>query len=182
MHNALGMIELSSMAKGFEVSDIMLKTSTVELVAATSVCPGKYFVIVHGDVAAVDSAVRAGREIADTYIVDDFVLANVHPEVFPAITATTQPMSIKALGVLEAFSIATMIIAADAALKSADIDAIELRLGSGMGGKSYFTMTGDVSAVNEAVEIGSQILAESGMMVEKVVIPRPAPDLLEALL
>ncbi len=181
MLKAIGMVEMTSIAKGFEAADAMLKTAAVELLASTPVCPGKYFIIVHGDVSAVESAVKAGKTIAGEYLVDEFVLANVHPAVFPAITATSPLMPLKALGILESFSIAAMIVSSDACLKAADVEAIELRLGSGLGGKSYFTMTGDVAAVNAAVAAGAQLLAEKGMMVEKVVIPSPAKELLSVL-
>lgn len=182
MLKAIGMVELTSIAKGFEAADAMLKTAAVELLASTPVCPGKYFIIVHGDVSAVESAVNAGKSICGELLVDEFVLANVHPMIFPAITATSTLAPLKALGILEAFSVSAMIVSADAALKAADVDAIELRLGSGLGGKSYFTMTGDVAAVNAATEAGSKILKEKGMMVEKVVIPSPAKELLSVLI
>lgn len=182
MLKAIGMIEMTSIAKGFEAADAMLKTAAVELLASTPVCPGKYFIIVHGDVSAVESAVKAGAQIAGDHMVDTFVLANVHPAIFPAITATSPVMPMRALGILESFSIAAMIVSADAAVKAADVDAVELRLGSGLGGKSYFTLTGDVAAVNAAVSVGAQQLAEKGVLVEKVVIPSPAKELLASLL
>lgn len=181
MIKAIGMIEMISIAKGIEAADSMLKTAAVELLVSTPVCPGKYFIIVHGDVSAVESAVQAGENIAGEYILDAFVLANVHPMVFPAITATTPLAPLRALGILESFSISAMVISADAALKAADVEAIELRLGSGLGGKSYFTMTGDVASVNAAVEAGANLLKERGMMVEKVIIPSPISDLLSVL-
>ena len=64
----------------------------------------------------------------------------------------------------------------------ANVEALELRLGSGLGGKSYFTLTGDVAAVKAAVDVGSAMAAERGLLVEKVVIPSPAKELLSALL
>jgi len=181
MLTAIGMVELTSIAKGFEAADAIIKAADVQLLSATAVCPGKYIIIFHGNVSAVESAVRAGKEIAGEYLVDEFVLANVHPSVFPAITATTPVTEIKALGILESFSIATMIVAADAALKAADVEAIELRLGSGLGGKSYFTMTGDVAAVSAATFSGAKVAIEKGLLVEKVVIPSPAKELISAI-
>lgn len=177
MYNAIGMIELSSVAKGILATDLMIKTAYVEVVTATSVCPGKYIAIVQGDVAAVDSAVNAGVEAAGEYLVDTFILPNVHPEVFPAITATTVPDGSGALGIMEAFSLASMIIAADAALKAADVRALELRLGSGLGGKAYFTFTGDVAAVEAGIEAGKAIIREKGLLVDMEVIPAPAAKL-----
>jgi microcompartment protein CcmL/EutN len=181
MLTAIGMIELTSIARGFGAADAMIKAADVEILAATAVCPGKYFIIVHGNVSSVESSVKAGKAIAGEYLVDEFVLANVHPAVFPAITATTTLTEIDALGILESFSIATMIVAADEALKAANVFAIELRLGSGLGGKSYFTMTGDVSAVEAAVSAGAASAIQKGLLVEKVVIPSPAKELISVI-
>jgi len=182
MLRAIGLVELTSIAKGIQAADAMVKTADVDILVATPVCPGKYFVLVHGDVAAVESAVAAGVKVGREYVVDEFILANVHPSVYPAITSTVEVTEIQALGVLEGFSIASMIVAADSALKAADVDAIELRLGTGIGGKSFFTMTGDVAAVNAAVESGAQKAIEKGFLVEKVVIPSPSKKLMKSLL
>ncbi|AQS57695.1 BMC domain-containing protein [Desulforamulus ferrireducens] len=181
MYNAIGMIELTSIARGIYATDLMLKTAAVEIVSATPVCPGKYIAIVYGDVAAVDSSVNVGVATAGEYLVDSFILPNVHPAVFPAITATTLPEGMGALGIMESFSLATMIIAADAALKAADIQALELRLGSGIGGKSYFTFTGDVAAVQAGIEAGTAVALEKGLLVDTEVIASPSDRLWKTL-
>lgn len=182
MLRAIGLVEFTSIAKGIEAADAMVKTADVEILVSTPVCPGKYFVLVHGDVAAVESSIHAGVRIGKEYVVDEFILPNVHPSVYPAITSTVEVTELHALGIIEAFSIASMIIAADSALKAADVEAIELRLGTGIGGKSFFTMTGDVAAVNAAVEAGAQNVIEKGLLVEKVVIPAPSKKLMKSLL
>ena len=45
MGRAIGMVELSSIARGIETSDSMLKAAQVELLRSVTVCPGKYMVI-----------------------------------------------------------------------------------------------------------------------------------------
>lgn len=182
MYNAIGMIELTSIARGIYATDLMLKTASVEVVSATSVCPGKYIAIVQGDVAAVESSVSVGVETAGEYLVDSFILPNVHQAVFPAITATTMPDETGALGIMESFSLASMIIAADAALKAADIQALELRLGTGIGGKAYFTFTGDVAAVQAGIDAGTAVALEKGLLVDVEVIPSPSERLWTTLL
>lgn len=146
---AIGMVEFTSIARGIYAADQMVKISEVEIVTASSTCPGKYVAIVQGDVAAVEDSVNVGERLADEYFVDSIIIPNVSPLVFPAITGATMPDEIQALGIMESFSLATMIIAADAILKSAELQPLELRLGNGLGGKSYFTFTGDVAAVED---------------------------------
>jgi len=58
--NSIGLIELGSIAAGFEVCDAMLKAAEVELLLARSICSGKYMVLVRGDVAAVQASVASG--------------------------------------------------------------------------------------------------------------------------
>lgn len=179
---AIGLVELISIAKGIEAADAMVKVADVEILTSTPVCPGKYFVLVHGDVAAVESSVKAGVRIGGNYVVDEFILPNVHPAVYPSITSTSTVTDIQALGIMESFSIASMIVSADSALKAADVDAIELRLGTGIGGKSFFTLTGDVAAVNAAVEAGAQSAIDKGFLVEKVIIPSPSKKLIRSII
>jgi microcompartment protein CcmL/EutN len=77
--------------------------------------------------------------------------------------------------------VTSLIEAADAAAKAADIELIELRLAMALGGKAFATMTGNVSAVQAAVEAGAAVVSEKGLLVNKVVIPRPHENLLNEL-
>ena len=69
----------------------------------------------------------------------------------------------------------------DAAVKAADVQLLDVRVALGLGGKGYALMTGDVAAVNAAVEAGSTAAAESGLLVSKVVIPSPAETVFEQI-
>ena len=162
MAKAIGMIEFNSIARGIYVADQMVKTSDVEIVTANSVCPGKYIAIVHGDVSSVETSVKRGLETAGEFFVDSIVIPNVHAGVFPAVVSATIPEEIQALGILESYSLATMVIATDAVLKAAQLEPIEVRLGTGLGGKSYFTFTGDVAAVKAGIEVGKEIIGGNG--------------------
>ncbi len=181
MAQAIGMVEFISIARGIYAADQMVKVSDVEIVTASSVCPGKYIAIVHGDVAAVQDSVRVGEKMAGEYLVDSIIIPNVSPQVFPAITGSTMPERVRALGIMESFSLATMIIAADAILKAAELEPLELRLGNGLGGKAYFTFTGDVAAVQTGVEAGSAIAEEKGLLVNAEVIASPSDRLITNL-
>jgi len=182
VEKAIGMVEFSSIARGIYSADQMLKISDAELVTATSVCPGKYIAIVHGDVAAVEESLDKGVQTAGEFLVDSILIPNVHPGVFPAIVAANMPEHIEALGILESFSMSAMVIAADAVLKSANLEAIELRLGTGLGGKSYFTYTGDVGAVRDGDQTGKNALGAKGLLLNAEVIPQPSEKLLQSIM
>ncbi|XVG94853.1 BMC domain-containing protein [Eubacteriales bacterium KG127] len=178
---AIGMIEFNSIARGIFVADEMVKTSDVEIVTANSVCPGKYIAIIHGDVSSVETAVKRGLDISGEFLVDSLVIPNVHHGVFPAIVSATMPEEIQAVGILESYSQATMVTATDAVLKVADLEAIELRLATGLGGKAYFVFTGDVAAVKAGIEVGKEIIGGNGMLIDAEVIPSPSKKLIEKL-
>lgn len=172
MHKAIGMLEVSSIGKGMYCTDVMIKTAEVEIVTAGSVCPGKYITVLSGDVAAVQQAITMGAHGSGGAYVDDVVIPNVHSGIFPAITGTTMPHDLNALGIIESFSLAGMLRAADIALKAAAIEAIELRLGIGIGGKAYFTFTGAVGAVEAAVQ--AAVDEGCGPLVDTEVIANPS--------
>lgn len=159
----------------------MVKVSSVELATANTVCPGKFVVLVYGDVSSVENSIKTGVEVAGCYFIDSTIIPNVHEGVFPALVSAVMPENISALGILEAFSIASMILAADEVLKSANLEPIELRIGTGLGGKSFFTFTGDVASVKTGVEVGKEILGEEGILVNAEVIPSPSKKLVSSL-
>lgn len=176
--NSIGLIELSSIASGMLASDTMLKTSEVELILSRSICSGKYMVLIGGDVAAVQAAVTSAEQMVRGSVIDTFVIPNVHPDIFPAISGQNEVTELKSLGILESFSVASLIEGADAAAKAADVKLIEVRLAMALGGKAFCTITGDVSAVTSAIDVGSLIIGEKGMLVNKVVIANPRKELL----
>ncbi|VBB05308.1 utilization microcompartments propanediol concentrating carbon dioxide mechanism carboxysome ethanolamine shell [Lucifera butyrica] len=182
MKHAIGLLELKNITQGILVADAVLKAAPIELIMAQPLCPGKYVVMFSGDVGAVQSAVRSGRSIGEDSVVDEFVLPNIHPQVFPALNGCAEIKELKSLGIIETYSVASAIIAADAAAKAAPVEIIEVRLARGMGGKAIVTLTGDVGAVTAAVKTGSGAVADSGFLVSQLVIAAPHKDLRQALL
>lgn len=182
MHKAIGMIESQSIATGIFMADAMLKASDVEVLASSTVCPGKHTTLIGGEVAAVQNSVDVAKRIGAGQVVDAFVIPNVHDSIFPAIKGAVQwPDDLRAVGVIESFSIASLIVAADTAAKTAEVTLIDLRLGLAIGGKAFVTMMGDVAAVQAAVDAGARGLEEQGLLVSKIVIPAPHRDLLRAM-
>jgi microcompartment protein CcmL/EutN len=180
--NSMGLIELSSIAAGFQVCDAMLKTAQVDLLLARSICSGKYIVLVRGDVAAVQSSVQNGCQAGDFSVIDTFVIPNLHESVFPAVTGVNKAEALEALGIIESFSVASLIEAADAAVKTANVKLIEIRLAMALGGKAFVTLTGSVAAVRSAVDAGAAVVAAKGLLTNKVVIPQPRAELLNEMI
>ena len=178
---AIGVVETVSIPLGVLAGDQMVKTAQVELVTAQTVCAGKYIVVVSGEVAAVRSAVAAGVSAASA-LVDSLVIANVDERVVAAMAGACPTEQVLAVGVMETFSLASSISAADTAVKAADVELIEVRLGRGMGGKSFVIVTGEVAAVEAAVQAAESSEETQGLISSSVVIPSPHMDIIRALL
>lgn len=179
---AIGLIELRSVARGMLTTDAMLKAADVGLLRAHVVCPGKYIILIAGTISHVNNAIQTGKQVAPDVVLDYFVLPNVHPSVFPALTATTEIDEVKAIGVIETFTLAAAIVAGDTAVKAAQVNLIEIRLPFAMGGKAFCIFTGEVSAVRNAVNSAAEQMKEEGVIDSFVVIPAPHQGLIDKLL
>ena len=182
MANAIGMIEYTTVSTGIMAADTIAKTAEVQIIEAQVVCPGKYIVIIGGELSAINASIDAAKMINGEKLVDSFVLGNVHEGVFPAIYATVDVENPRALGVVETFSGASAIVAADAAAKTADVTLVEVRIARGMCGKSYILMTGEVAAVQAAVDNAKAAAGDNGMLLDYSIIPNPDMKLWEKIL
>jgi microcompartment protein CcmL/EutN len=176
---SIGLIELSSVATGFQVEDTMLKAGNIELLLARSICSGKFLIVVAGDVTSVQAALLAGAAAAGASLIERRQIARVHPSVLSAISnaVDVDPAELRSIGVIETFSAASIIEVADAAVKSANVTLLRVHLAMALGGKGFVLMAGDVSSVQAAVAAGAKVAGEDGMLVGKGVIPAPSREL-----
>lgn len=179
MSRAIGMVELTSIARGIEVSDLMVKAASVELLRSCTICPGKYIVLIGGDTAGVQTSMKTGIARGGEYVVDTLTLSNASEQLFPALAGTTEVDRHGAVGVAEYYSVASAVFAADVAVKAANVTLVEIRIGFAIGGKGFFTITGEVGAVRAAMDAANE---DAQLRVESVVIPRPSEQLYDTLL
>ncbi len=174
---ALALLEFDSIAAGIEAGDAMVKNAPVETILSGTVQPGRYLVLVTGDVASVEEAVIAGKETGLEALKDVVYLPNVHPEVVEGISGGRQDMRAEALGIVETDSVAAVIGAADAGLKGAKVGLWQLRLADGLGGKGLALFSGLVSDVEAAVDIAVNYC--SSHLIRQVIIPQLHPEMQE---
>jgi len=176
---AIGLVELTAIGLAYQVEDAMLKAAAVELLVARTICPGKFIIIVGGEVSAVRASVDAGVEAAEESVIETRVIPQIHPSVFPAISLSVLPPEegTEALGVIETFSASSIIEVADAAAKAASVTLFRVHLAMAIGGKGFVLMTGEVAAVQAAVAAGVEVASQAGILVSKCVIPAPRPEL-----
>jgi len=172
MEPAIALVETNSIAAGILAGDAMVKKAVVELMEARSICPGKYMVLIGGEVGPVREAFDVGVSTAADTLVDQLLLPNVHRSVFPALMSATPPRGDEALGIIETITAAVCIVAADAAVKAADVQLLEIRLANGLGGKSFVLMEGTVADVEASVAAGVELVRQEGLLVRQVIIPQ----------
>jgi microcompartment protein CcmL/EutN len=177
IHTALGLIELESIARGYTVTDAMVKRAPVRVLESRAVSPGKHIVLVSGDVSEVEEAMKAGLGAARDALIDQLFLPQAHDQLAPLLAGKGPPRKaeVDALAIVETGSVSSTILAADAAAKAAEVWLLEMRLAVGIGGKGYFAMTGELYQVQAAVEAAAA--AATKWLVGTEVIPRPHDDL-----
>lgn len=180
--NSIGLVEVKNVSKGIVVTDEMLKSAGIHLISSGSVCPGKFVTIVGGELSAIRASVERAKIIAEDAMIDTFVIGNLGKNVYEAVCGTANVTQKRAFGIIETFTAASAIEAADAAVKAGDIELIEVRVARGMGGKCFVSMTGDVADVKAAVEAGAVIATKQGVLINTEVIANPHPELWEAVL
>lgn len=181
MMQAIGLVELKSIPLGIKTADEMLKAGNVELLLATPICPGKYVIIVSGDVGSVEIAVSTGERIAEIYLVGSNIINNVDPSLPSAIAGTTKVEQAPAVGVIETISALTSVMAGDIAAKASAVSLIEIRIARGLGGKGFLTFAGEVSAVNAAMDSCLRELKSTGEITSYSVLSSPHKDLVKSL-
>ncbi len=172
MQPAIGLLELSSIARGIVTGDAMVKRSPVEVIYAGTVHPGKYLVLVGGEVAHVEEALPAGREAAAGTLIDEIFLPDAHPSVADALRGRRSAPERDALGVVETSTVAAVVGAADRGVKGAEVELQEVRYADDLGGKAYCLFAGPVADVEAAVAAAVGGLARPDLLVSQVVIPR----------
>ena len=182
MSRAIGMIEFKTVSSGITATDRMVKSADVELLEAQTVCPGKYIALIAGELSAVDAAVDTAKHYEKGELISSFVLGNPDESIFPAIYGSSSIEGVEALGILETYDAASIIVAADIAAKTAIVKLIELRVAKGMCGKSYMLLTGEVSSCQAAIDRAKQAVGDRGMYLDSSVIARPDPQICKKII
>jgi microcompartment protein CcmL/EutN len=173
----LGVLEFSSIAVGIKAMDEMVKAAPIQILFAKTVCPGKFVIVFSGDVASVDASLTRGKAAGEGYLIDELFIPNLHEQVIPAINKIVYCRVWDAVGIIESFSVVASIESGDIAAKTADISITEIRLATGLGGKSYVKIIGNIHEVEAAMAAGVQYIKQKGLLCKDVVIAQPHPDI-----
>ncbi|HPY75499.1 MAG TPA: BMC domain-containing protein [Planctomycetota bacterium] len=176
-YDCVGLLELSSIAKGIFTADALLKKASVSIIFSHPISSGKYLIFFEGEVEEVTSALETAKEVAGKSLVDFLWIPQLHAQIRSVLQQKVAVSSLEAVGVFETATCASSIVSVDAALKEDKVQLLELRLGKGIGGKAFWIIQGTVENVDSALLAAQRSIPRS-YIVEQILIPNATPDLL----
>ena len=168
---AIALLEFESIAVGTTAADAMVKKAPLDAFRAGTVQPGKYIVLVGGSVAAVEESYREGLRVGAEALSDESFLPDVHKQVYDAAGGRRLAGEGEALGLVETSSIPSNVVAADKAVKAAEVTIVEMRLGDGLGGKGITHFVGRLHQVQAAMEAAVAAVTRPGVTLRQTIIP-----------
>ena len=177
---ALGVLEIDSIARGLKVHDELVKRAAAHVLRAHPISPGRYLLIIGGEVAEVEESMTAAKLEADIFLHQWLLLPHIDEQVLHAISGTIVRTPMDTLGILESQSISPMIGASDVAVKQTGVTILQLRLASSIGGKAVLLIGGDVDTVEAALEVGENRIDDG--FLAKEIIRNPHEDFVAQLL
>lgn len=180
---ALGFLEFTSISRGLFVTDIILKKAPVRVLSSHPISSGKHVILYFGDVASVTEAHEAALGAAESCLVKQVLIPGVHRKLTPFLDSIWEDSGHvsrieESLGIVESQTLAGAILAADRALKAADVSLCRMRLGQGIGGKAYFVLTGRQDETEAAVAAAEMVLKELDSLARVDLIARPSDEVL----
>ena len=177
-HPALAIVEFSDIPTGVFATDAMLKKAPIAFVKCGTISRGRYLTLIGGTTASVEEALDEGVAQGADRVLDRIMLADVHPRVYDAIVGVRRPVGQDALAIIETDTVASNVRAAEVALKSTNVELVEIRLAdSGLSGKGVSVYQGDLYQIQEAVEIAMRFLDGAGVQSRQRIIASPHPSL-----
>ena len=176
----LAALELTGIARGYAAADRMLKKAPVDLLEARPYCPGKFLIVISGNLASVEESLETGTQFAGEALFGTLFIANINPAVVAAINCDANVTVDDTLGVVESFSGVSIIDAADAAVKEVGVKIHSISLLQGLGGKGFALFTGKLSDVQAAIDAARRRIPND-MFVESRIIPEISSDIVPFL-
>lgn len=174
MNQALALLEFGSAAVGILAVDRMLKRSPVALLRCGTVHPGRFLVLVGGTVAATQEAHAEGGRVGAEHdaLVDEILLPDPHPLLAAAVGGDRVPPQGEAVAVVEVSTCSGLLRALDAALKTAPVSLVELRLADDLGGRALAVLDGLLPDVQAALQIAAAGAGPCAQVLGATLLPR----------
>ncbi|GAB4525142.1 MAG: BMC domain-containing protein [Pleurocapsa sp.] len=187
--SALGLVSTTSFPAIVGTADMMLKSAEVTMVGYEKIGSGFCTAVVRGNIADVRLAVEEGAKTAEKFgqLVSKLVIARPMPNleaIFPIGSHLVElaqkrrgysRLSNRSIGLLETRGFPAMVGAADAMLKSADVQLASYeKIGDGL---CTAIIRGSVANVAVAIDAGMHEAERIGELHAVMIIPRLLEDL-----
>lgn len=181
MSKSIAVFEFKSISKGIEVTDIMVKLADVNVFHYRVICPGRLLVILEGNEDSVKAAFKRGNESGSGQILDSSIISSVHSDITQSLKSRINKGLIEgAVGLFETITISSGIKALDKTLKGGNLTLIKLQIASGISGRMVFTVSGDVSDVEQGIKSGIEAI-EARRIINTSIIRSPDEMILKYL-
>jgi microcompartment protein CcmL/EutN len=174
---ALGILELSWIARGVVVTDALMKRAPVTLLASRPVSGGHFLIILRGGVAEVEESMAAGLERAEGALLDSLLLPQASEGLWPLLPEPVrasgwhEEAGAESVAVVETRTVCAAVGAADAAAKAAEVVIRDMQLAAGIAGKAFFSMTGILHDVEAGAEAARDLAGDRLLSLEIVASP-----------
>ena len=165
--------EFKSVSRGIQVTDSMTKSAKINILQASTLCPGKYLTIIEGQISALNSAEKIAETGGGRHLFSSSLVSNIDEKITGAIAGRLADPDSGAICIIEGPQMADLVSSSDIAVDSAPVEFIEYRLARGCGVASFYIMTGELSSVNEAAENAARYLKGRGSLLAYRIIPGP---------
>ena len=177
-------LDLLHVPAGLWTLDALCKQAHVQVLFAGDIDPGRFLIVLAGDLADVDMALQRGIAAAGETLVESLLLPHAHEALLAALLGTfDDPQRIltaeDALGTLHVHTPLTLLAVLDRALKAADVGLLRVRLASELAGQAHAVLAGAQFDVEAAI-LAAQSGLPSGVVLQSRLIPRPAPEVVAA--
>ena len=180
-NGSIGILETRGMASLMAATDAMLKSAEVRVCGRHGIGAGWLTVVIEGQVAAVQTAIKVGEAEANRSgeLISSWVVPRAETLVLGAMPhgggLGAGQVGPRAIGLLETQGLTPLVVGADAMVKSANV---ELGGWAFIGGTlCHAPVFGDVAAVQTAVEVGRKAAERVGGVYATLVLPQPISGL-----
>lgn len=148
MDNSIGLFEFSSISDGLKLTDIILKSADVQIHKNEVICPGRYALLIKGNLKSVSSALNTAKAENMKSLLKADIIPNVSDQVFRAVNASVVLDEVDSVGVIETKNYVISLILADLIIKSASVTILKIIDRIGISGKGIIIYSGTTSEVN----------------------------------
>ena len=126
-------------------------------------------------------AFAKGMSKGQDHLLDAVFLPDIHEGVYDACLGHRNTCGSEALAVMEMATVAAILRSADAAMKGASVELVELRLADDLGGKSIAIYAGKVEDVEMALNISEAVLENPEYILSQSIVPHIDPELAQQI-